>query len=93
MCLLLPSSLQELALLRGWIDEDPRLCNAEILLAMLLTYRDIQAYGLMVDLVEKLPSHEQVMKAPIQLQYAFALNRRNQPGDRDRALNILEKVF
>ena len=34
----------------------------------------------------------QVLKAPVQLQYAFALNRRNYPGDRDRALTILEKV-
>ena len=33
------------------------------------------------------------MKAPVQVQYAFALNRRNQPGDRDTALGILEKVM
>ena len=33
-----------------------------------------------------------VLKAPVQLQYAFALNRRNSPGDRDKALTILEKV-
>ena len=46
----------------------------------------------MVDLVEKLPEHEQVLKAPVQMQYAFALNRRNQTGDRDKALGILEKV-
>lgn len=32
------------------------------------------------------------MKAPVQVQYAFALNRRNQAGDRDRALALLEKV-
>ena len=89
----LPSLPKELALLRKWIDEDPRLCHAEILLAMLLTYRDVQAYNLMVDLVEKLPEHEQVLKAPVQMQYAFALNRRNQSGDRDKALDILEKVI
>ena len=46
----------------------------------------------MVTLVEKLPDHEQAQKAPVQLQYAFALNRRNQPGDRNKALAILEKV-
>lgn len=47
----------------------------------------------MVELVRKLPAeHEQTRKAPIQVQYAFALNRRNQPGDRDRALQILEVV-
>ena len=45
---------------------------------MLLTYRDIQAYDLMVDLVEKLPSHEQVLKAPVQLQYAFCTQPQEQ---------------
>ena len=33
------------------------------------------------------------MKAPIQVQYAFALNRRNDIGDRDCALHVLEKVI
>ena len=46
----------------------------------------------MVQLVEKLPDHEQVQKAPVQVQYAFALNRRNKEGDRDKALKILEKA-
>ncbi len=47
----------------------------------------------MVQLVEKLPpEHEQTQMAAIQVQYAFALNRRNQPGDRDRALKILNRV-
>ena len=47
----------------------------------------------MVKLVEHLPaSHEQTLKAPVQVQYAFALNRRNEAGDRDKALAILEKV-
>ena len=39
-----------------------------------------------------LPHVLKVLKAPVQLQYAFALNRRNSPGDRDKALTILEKV-
>ena len=52
----------------------------------------MQDYASMVALVEKLPDHEQAQKAPVQLQYAFALNRRNQPGDRNKALTILEKV-
>ena len=47
----------------------------------------------MVKLVAHLPAnHEQTQKAPVQVQYAFALNRRNEAGDRDRALAILEKV-
>ena len=44
-------------------------------------------------LVEQLPNeHEIVMKAPIQYQYAFALNRRKEEGDREHALQVLEKV-
>ncbi|KAL5457257.1 hypothetical protein EMCRGX_G034504 [Ephydatia muelleri] len=84
---------KELQLLQGWIDDDPKLFTADILLNLLLSYRDIQDYASMVALVEKLPDHEQAQKAPVQLQYAFALNRRNQPGDRNKALTILEKVL
>ena len=47
----------------------------------------------MVSLVEKLPQeHEVTQKGPIQYHYAFALNRRNSAGDRERAIDILEKV-
>ena len=46
----------------------------------------------MIELVEALPDHDQVLKAPVQYQYAFALNRRNSPGYRDKALGILEEV-
>lgn len=34
--------LQELQLLQGWIDDDPKLFTADILLNLLLSYRDIQ---------------------------------------------------
>jgi len=39
-------SLQELKQLRGMIDEDPRLFTAEIILNLLLSYRDIQVSGM-----------------------------------------------
>ena len=51
---------------------------------LLLTYRDAQAYNLMVNFVMKLPEHEQVLKASVQMQYAF---------DHDKALDNLEKVM
>ena len=57
---LLSNNYQELSRLRQWIDDDPRLFTAEIILALLMSYRDIQAYNNMVDLVEKLPTHDQV---------------------------------
>ena len=99
------------------MDDDPKLFTADVILSLLLSYRDIQVggasfpgqchrlcimgidlcplqdYNAMVKLVEQLPaSHEQTQMAPVQVQYAFALNRRNNPGDRDQALGILEKV-
>ena len=46
----------------------------------------------MVELAESVPDHEQIQKGPVQYLYAFALSRRNQLGDRDKAIGILEKV-
>ena len=46
----------------------------------------------MVDLAESVPDHDQIQKGPVQYLYAFALSRRNQSGDRDKAIAILEKV-
>lgn len=51
-----------------------------------------QDYDAMIELVEALPDHDQILKAPVQYLYAFALNRCNSPGYRDKALNILEEV-
>lgn len=51
-----------------------------------------QDYDAMIELVEVLPDHDQILKAPVQYQYAFALNRSNLPGYRDKALSILEQV-
>ncbi|XP_065906670.1 mitogen-activated protein kinase kinase kinase 15-like isoform X2 [Dysidea avara] len=81
----------ELKQLRGMIDEDPRLFTAEIILNLLLSYRDIQDYESMIELVDKLPNHEQMQKPPIQMWYAFALNRRNKPGDKDHGLSVMEE--
>ena len=46
----------------------------------------------MVELAESVPGHEQLQKTSVQYLYAFGLSRRNQEGDRDKAITILEKV-
>ena len=46
----------------------------------------------MIGLVEKISGHPEAEKPAIQVQCAFALNRRNKEGDRARALALLEKV-
>ena len=51
-----------------------------------------QDYDSMIKLVDKIEGHEEAQKPTVQVQCAFALNRRNKKGDRDRALTILEKV-
>uniref|UniRef100_A0A8B9JTN5 Mitogen-activated protein kinase kinase kinase 5 n=1 Tax=Astyanax mexicanus TaxID=7994 RepID=A0A8B9JTN5_ASTMX len=66
--------------------------SADIVINLLLSYRDIQDYESIVKLVEtleKLPTFDPVANPHVKFHYAFALNRRNQPGDRPKALDIM----
>lgn len=66
--------------------------SADIVINLLLSYRDIQDYESIVKLVEtleKLPTFDPIANPHVKFHYAFALNRRNQPGDRQRALDIM----
>lgn len=65
------------------------LCISQLLSTSICICQD---YDAMIELVEALPDHDQILKAPVQYQYAFALNRRNSPGYRNKALAILEEV-
>ncbi|KAK2883448.1 hypothetical protein QQF64_016941 [Cirrhinus molitorella] len=70
--------------------------SADVVINLLLSYRDIQDYESIVKLVEtleKLPTFDPVAHPHIKFHYAFALNRRNLPGDRQKALdNMLPLV-
>uniref|UniRef100_A0A3Q3KB29 mitogen-activated protein kinase kinase kinase n=1 Tax=Monopterus albus TaxID=43700 RepID=A0A3Q3KB29_MONAL len=66
--------------------------SVDIVINLLLTYRDIQDYESIVKLVEtleKLPTFDPVVHPHVKFHYAFALNRRNQPGDRQKALDVM----
>ncbi|TRY59171.1 hypothetical protein DNTS_032419 [Danionella cerebrum] len=66
--------------------------SADVVINLLLSYRDIQDYESIVKLVEtlqELPTFDPVAHPHIKFHYAFALNRRNLPGDRQKALDIL----
>uniref|UniRef100_A0A4W5MUS1 mitogen-activated protein kinase kinase kinase n=1 Tax=Hucho hucho TaxID=62062 RepID=A0A4W5MUS1_9TELE len=66
--------------------------SADIVINLLLSYRDIQDYESIVKLVEtleKLPTFDPVANPHVKFHYAFALNRRNLPGDRQKALDIM----
>jgi hypothetical protein len=64
----------------------------QLQLTLMLSYRSIEAWDDVIRIAETLP--RSVAQAPmVREQLAMALNRRNQPGDRRRAITILEKVL
>lgn len=71
---------------------DIKTAQSEILVDLLLSYRDVSAWDQMIKLSEELPDY---LKANVivRQQRALALNRRNQPGDRDQALQMLEALL
>lgn len=64
----------------------------EVLIDLLLSYRDVKAWDDMARLFENLPPGPVADAVTVREQYAFALNRRNRPGDRERAIRVLEGV-
>lgn len=81
----------ELARIRQRVD-NIELLSADIVINLLLSYRDIQDYNSIVELVEtleKLPTFDLALHHHVKFHYAFALNRRNLPGDRQKALDIM----
>uniref|UniRef100_A0A8C8XGF0 mitogen-activated protein kinase kinase kinase n=1 Tax=Panthera leo TaxID=9689 RepID=A0A8C8XGF0_PANLE len=81
----------ELARIRQRVD-NIEVLTADIVINLLLSYRDIQDYDSIVKLVEtleKLPTFDLASHHHVKFHYAFALNRRNLPGDRAKALDIM----
>jgi tetratricopeptide (TPR) repeat protein len=68
------------------------LTHSEVLVDLLLSYRDVEAYSEMISLVDRLP--KPISEAvTIREQYSFALNRRNNMGDRQKAIRMLIEVI
>ncbi|XP_043846865.1 mitogen-activated protein kinase kinase kinase 6 [Dromiciops gliroides] len=82
---------QELGRLQRRLDS-VELLTPDIIMTLLLCYRDMQDYGAIISLVETLqalPTCDVTEQHNICFHYTFALNQRNRPGDRDKALSVL----
>uniref|UniRef100_A0A8C1IUZ2 mitogen-activated protein kinase kinase kinase n=1 Tax=Cyprinus carpio TaxID=7962 RepID=A0A8C1IUZ2_CYPCA len=82
---------QELGRIQKRLDS-VELLSPDIVMSLLLSYRDIPDYDAIINLVETLNNLPMCMVAGhqnIKFQYIFALNRRNHPGDRAKALKLI----
>ncbi|XP_048349058.1 mitogen-activated protein kinase kinase kinase 15 isoform X2 [Sphaerodactylus townsendi] len=86
---------KELARIKLRMD-NTEVLTSDIVINLLLSYRDIQDYDAMVKLVETLemlPTCDLADQNNIKFHYAFALNRRNNTGDRGKALQVMLQVL
>ncbi|XP_044525141.1 mitogen-activated protein kinase kinase kinase 15 [Gracilinanus agilis] len=86
---------KELARIKLRMD-NTEVLTSDIVINLLLSYRDIQDYDAMVKLVETLemlPTCDLADQHNIKFHYAFALNRRNHAGDRGKALQVMLQVL
>ncbi|XP_007469376.1 PREDICTED: mitogen-activated protein kinase kinase kinase 15 [Lipotes vexillifer] len=86
---------KELARIKLRMD-NTEVLTSDIVINLLLSYRDIQDYDAMVKLVETLemlPTCDLADQHNIKFHYAFALNRRNSTGDREKALQVMLQVL
>ncbi|KAG5678685.1 hypothetical protein PVAND_008335 [Polypedilum vanderplanki] len=87
---------EKLRHLRKRLD-DPNVLSGEVFQQYMYSLRDVQDYDAMVNLMNDLqtvPSTQKVMNTgQMSYLYAFALNRRNKTGDRDKALQTCVKAL
>nr|XP_020489151.1 mitogen-activated protein kinase kinase kinase 5-like [Labrus bergylta] len=82
---------EELSRIQKRLDS-VELLTPDIVMNLLLSYRDIQDYDSIITLVETLNNLPMCLVAGhqnIKFHYIFALNRRNHPGDRAKALKAI----
>jgi len=70
---------------------DLKTAQDEVLVDLMLSFRDVSAWDDMVSLSDEFPDYLK-SNTMVRQQRALALNRRNGPGDRDQALRILDDL-
>eukprot|EP00042_Codosiga_hollandica_P043510 m.412812 g.412812 ORF g.412812 m.412812 type:complete len:1268 (+) comp56570_c0_seq2:1860-5663(+) len=85
--------LDELLHLESMLRSDPQLITPGRLMDMLLTYRDLASWDDMIRLIRAARDCAAAELPEIQYFVAFALNRRNYPGDRGKALEICDHII
>jgi tetratricopeptide (TPR) repeat protein len=71
---------------------DLKVVPRSVLIELMSSFRDAEAFGELVDLYNAFPDYLKDYVVAKQ-QFALALNRRNQPGDREKALKILDELL
>lgn len=71
---------------------DFSLAPPELLVDLVLSYRDVSSWDDMVRVMLNFPDRIRNL-ITVQEQLAFALNRRNHSGDRDKAIRILKDII
>ncbi len=82
------AALQEIRSALG----DLKVAQNEVLVDLLLSFRDVSAWNEIVSLSDEFPDYLK-SNAIVRQQRALALNRRNGPGDRQQAQQILEDLI
>lgn len=87
---------KQLKKLRKRLD-DPNVLSGEIVHTFMCSLRDVQDYDGMVQLMNELKTipnkQKYISTGSMHYLYAFALNRRNKEGDREKALRTCEKAL
>jgi hypothetical protein len=71
---------------------DLKTVRRSVLIELLFSFRDAEGFNEMVDLYNAFPDSVKDYVVARQ-QFALALNRRNRPGDREKALKILDDLL
>jgi predicted Zn-dependent protease len=66
--------------------------QANILVDLMLSFRSVKAWNEMAEICEMFPDYLK-KNAVVRQQWAFSLNRRNKPGDRNTAIPLLTEVM